>query len=63
MPGVPVRCVAFDADDTLWDFTTAMWEALDRALQAGGVALVAAFYFLPSWLLRRETTRPSPTVW
>ena len=35
MPGVPVRCVAFDADDTLWDFTTAMWEALDRALTAG----------------------------
>lgn len=32
---MPVRCVAFDADDTLWDFTTAMWEALDRALVAG----------------------------
>ena len=32
---MPVRCVAFDADDTLWDFTTAMWEALDRALAAG----------------------------
>lgn len=35
MRSVPVRCVAFDADDTLWDFTTAMWEALDRALAAG----------------------------
>ena len=27
-----VRCVAFDADDTLWDFTTAMSEAVADAL-------------------------------
>jgi HAD superfamily hydrolase (TIGR01509 family) len=32
---MPVRCVAFDADDTLWDFTAAMWEALGLALAAG----------------------------
>ena len=32
---MPIRCVAFDADDTLWDFTTAMWEALGLALAAG----------------------------
>ncbi|NLD76702.1 MAG: HAD family hydrolase, partial [Acidimicrobiales bacterium] len=32
---MPVRCVAFDADDTLWDFTAAMWEGLERAIEAG----------------------------
>jgi HAD superfamily hydrolase (TIGR01509 family) len=32
---VAIRCVAFDADDTLWDFTTAMWEGLELALAAG----------------------------
>ena len=32
---MPVRCVAFDADDTLWDFTSVMWESLDLALAAG----------------------------
>lgn len=30
-----VRAIAFDADDTLWDFTRAQWEALDLALAAG----------------------------
>jgi len=30
---MPVRCVAFDADDTLWDFTTAMHEAVDLAIE------------------------------
>jgi HAD superfamily hydrolase (TIGR01509 family) len=29
-----VRCVAFDADDTLWDFSAAMWEGLRLALGA-----------------------------
>ncbi|MCU1498901.1 MAG: putative methyltransferase [Acidimicrobiales bacterium] len=32
---MPVRCVSFDADDTLWDFTAAMWAGLDIALAAG----------------------------
>ncbi len=32
---MPVRCVAFDADDALWDFTAVMWESLDLALAAG----------------------------
>jgi len=31
---VPVRCVAFDADDTLWDFTASMWEGLRLAIAA-----------------------------
>lgn len=35
---MPVRCVVFDADDTLWDFTTAMRGGLDRAVE---VALAA----------------------
>lgn len=39
---MPVRCVAFDADDTLWDFTTAMWEALEVALAAGRAVRPAA---------------------
>lgn len=30
-----IRCVAFDADDTLWDFTTVMWEGLHLAIEAG----------------------------
>jgi HAD superfamily hydrolase (TIGR01509 family) len=30
---MPVRCVAFDADDTLWDFTTTMGEALVLAIE------------------------------
>ncbi len=30
---MPVRCVAFDADDTLWDFRTAMSEALVLAIE------------------------------
>ena len=29
---MPVRCVAFDADDTLWDFTTAMGRGLALAI-------------------------------
>ncbi len=29
---MPVRCVAFDADDTLWDFTAVMEEAIDLAI-------------------------------
>ena len=32
---MPVRCVAFDADDTLWDFTAAMWTGLSLAIEAG----------------------------
>ncbi len=32
---MPVRCVAFDADDTLWDFTAAMWTGLGLAIEAG----------------------------
>ena len=35
---MPVRCVAFDADDTLWDFTTAMGQALVLAVEAGQAA-------------------------
>ena len=31
---MPVRCVAFDADDTLWDFTTAMHRGLGLAIDA-----------------------------
>ena len=31
---MPVRCVAFDADDTLWDFTTAMAQGLALAVAA-----------------------------
>ncbi|MGN6693076.1 MAG: HAD-IA family hydrolase [Aquihabitans sp.] len=31
---MPVRCVAFDADDTLWDFTTAMGRGLELAIAA-----------------------------
>ncbi|MCU1371213.1 MAG: putative methyltransferase [Ilumatobacteraceae bacterium] len=31
---MPVRCVAFDADDTLWDFTTAMAGGLALAIEA-----------------------------
>lgn len=31
---MPVRCVAFDADDTLWDFTTAMGRGLALAVEA-----------------------------
>lgn len=31
---MPVRCVAFDADDTLWDFTTTMRQALALAIDA-----------------------------
>jgi HAD superfamily hydrolase (TIGR01509 family) len=31
---MPVRCVAFDADDTLWDFTTAMRQGLALAIEA-----------------------------
>jgi len=31
---MPVRCVAFDADDTLWDFTTAMAQGLALAIEA-----------------------------
>ena len=27
--------MVFDADDTLWDFSRTMWEALDRAIAAG----------------------------
>ena len=30
---MPVRCVAFDADDTLWDFTGAMRRGLALALE------------------------------
>jgi HAD superfamily hydrolase (TIGR01509 family) len=35
---MPVRCVVFDADDTLWDFTTAMREALVLAIEAAQAA-------------------------
>lgn len=31
---MPVRCVAFDADDTLWDFTSAMSQGLALAIEA-----------------------------
>lgn len=31
---MPVRALAFDADDTLWDFTRVMWEALAAAVDA-----------------------------
>jgi HAD superfamily hydrolase (TIGR01509 family) len=31
---MPVRCVVFDADDTLWDFTTAMVQGLQLAIEA-----------------------------
>ncbi len=30
---MPIRCVAFDADDTLWDFTAAMRGGLARAIE------------------------------
>ncbi|CAN5686917.1 hypothetical protein BH10ACT1_BH10ACT1_01860 [soil metagenome] len=29
---VPVRCVAFDADDTLWDFRTTMLQSVQQAI-------------------------------
>lgn len=35
---MPIRCVAFDADDTLWDFTTAMRGGLDRAVEVATAA-------------------------
>jgi 2-haloalkanoic acid dehalogenase type II len=35
---MPVRCVAFDADDTLWDFTTAMTQGLALAIEAAQAA-------------------------
>jgi HAD superfamily hydrolase (TIGR01509 family) len=35
---MPVRCVAFDADDTLWDFTAAMRRALALAIEAAQAA-------------------------
>lgn len=31
---VPVRALAFDADDTLWNFTRVMWESLAAAVDA-----------------------------
>ncbi|MBX3285848.1 MAG: HAD hydrolase-like protein [Actinobacteria bacterium] len=31
---MPVRALVFDADDTLWDFTTVMWESLAAAVGA-----------------------------
>lgn len=37
---MPIRCVAFDADDTLWDFTTAMRGGLDRAVKVATAARV-----------------------
>ncbi len=39
---MPVRCVAFDADDTLWDFTTAMGQALELAVEAARTSGPAA---------------------
>jgi HAD superfamily hydrolase (TIGR01509 family) len=35
---MPVRCVAFDADDTLWDFTAAMAQGLALAIEAAQAA-------------------------
>ncbi len=62
---MPVRCVAFDADDTLWDFTGAMRRGLALALEvlAEVHPAVAAALDLPAleaaWELAETSRRPS----